>query len=267
MGLIDVVENSLKYDEAMLQRIMKMGHKRSNKTLIMKVVNGNRYYYIRKRGDNRMCYVSKGKHREVNKIRRERFVEETRETLLRNIELQREFIDKYKPTDFAAINQRLPKAYRYYEDEDTPLRRRNVRQSENPYKREELKHKTTFGLMVRTRVECMISEVLENAGFEFYYEKALKIIDENGRTKVIYPDFTIVLKNGDIIYWEHKGMYADEKYFERDQRKMWLYYKNGIYEPKNLIVTMDGPDGGIDIESVKRIILSLEARLQEPKQE
>lgn len=267
MSLINIVETSLKYDEAMLQRIMKMGNKKSNRTLTMKMVNGNRYYYIRKRGECGMHYVPKDKHREINRIRRERFAAEAKELLIRNIELQKKFIDKYKPTDFASINERLPKAYRYYEDEDTPLRRRDVVQSENPYKREELIHKTTFGLMVRTRVECMISEVLENAGMEFYYEKALKIIDENGRKKVIYPDFTIILKNGEKIYWEHKGMYGDEKYFERDQRKMWLYYKNGIYEPKNLIVTMDGPDGAIDIESVKRIILTLEARQQEPKQE
>lgn len=267
MSLIDIVASSLKYDEAMLQRIMRMGHKKSNRTLTMKVVNGSRYYYIRKRGESRMQYVPKDKHREVNKIRRERFAAEAKELLVRNIELQKQFIEKYQPTDFASINAKLPKAYRYYEDEDTPLQRRDVVQSENPYKREELKHRTTFGLMVRTRVECMISEVLESAGLEFYYEKALRIIDENGRPKVIYPDFTIVLTNGDIIYWEHKGMYADEKYFERDQRKMWLYYKNGIYEPKNLIVTMDGPDGSIDIESVKRIIWILEARQQEPKQE
>lgn len=59
------------------------------------------------------------------------------------------------------------------------------------------------------------------------------------------------------MYWEHKGMYGDEKYFEHDQRKMQLYYRSGIYEPKNLIVTMDGPDGSIDIERIKMIVYGL----------
>ena len=48
--------------------------------------------------------------------------------------------------------------------------------------------------------------------------------DEKGDKKTIYPDFTIILGKECIMYWEHKGMYGDEKYFEHDQRKMQNHF-------------------------------------------
>ena len=131
---------------------------------------------------------------EVNRIRRARFIEESKAVINNNIKLQKEFIDKYVPTDFASLNARLPKAYRYYEGEAAPTHKKNVMQSQNPYKREELIHRTSFGLYVRSKTEVMISEILETAGLEYYYERPLELTDEKGDKKTIYPDFTIVLE-------------------------------------------------------------------------
>ena len=60
---------------------------------------------------------------------------------------------------------------------------------------------------------------------------------------MIYPDFTIILADGTVIYWEHKGMLDNQEYVESDNERMQLYYINGIYQPHNLIVTGDGPNG------------------------
>ena len=257
MSVIDMIKTSLKYDEDMLRKITKLRVNSQEQTLTLKIENGKKYYYIKKRGESKPTYVKPDKMGEVNRIRRARFIEESKAVINNNIKLQKEFIDKYVPTDFASLNARLPKAYRYYEGEAAPTHKKNVTQSQNPYKREELIHRTSFGLYVRSKTEVMISEILETAGLEYYSDRPLELTDEKGDKKTIYPGFTIVLGKECIMYWEHKGMYGDEKYFEHDQRKMQLYYRSGIYEPKNLIVTMDGPDGSIDIERIKMIVYGL----------
>ena len=49
-------------------------------------------------------------------------------------------------------------------------------------------------------------------------------------------------------------MMNDEGYRESSYRKMTDYFLNGIYPPHNLIITMDGPDGALDIASVYQLI-------------
>lgn len=49
-------------------------------------------------------------------------------------------------------------------------------------------------------------------------------------------------------------MYGDPEYCKRSNDKKKLYFANCIYAPKNLIITMDGPDGSIDSEGILRVI-------------
>ena len=78
-----------------------------------------------------------------------------------------------------------------------------------------------------------------------YYEKRLILYDENGRQRTVYTDFTIPLIMDYVMYWEHNGLLDDEVYLQRNIDKLRLYHLNGIYQPKNLIITADKPGGGI----------------------
>lgn len=153
----------------------------------------------------------------------------------------------------------LPKAYKnddWLNEKvlgNSPGKQR-VHQSQNPYKPEELKHITSFNLRVRSKGELLIAEALRAGGFEFYYEMRLELVDEDGSIKVVYPDFVIVFPSGFIVYWEHKGRLDDRNYMLRDLKKTQLYFRNGIFEPHNLIVTTDGPDNMTDMEAISRII-------------
>lgn len=51
-----------------------------------------------------------------------------------------------------------------------------------------------------------------------------------------------------------KGRLDDRNYMLRDLKKTQLYFRNGIFEPHNLIVTTDGPDNMTDMEAISRII-------------
>ena len=129
-------------------------------------------------------------------------------------------------------------------------------QSENPYRREELTKVTTFGLYVRSKSEQEIAELLYSMGIQFYYEKGLELWsgeDEYG-ARIFYPDFTIPLPNGRVIYWEHKGLMSDYAYIKRDIEREIVYNLNGIYQPHNLIVTEEGANNELDMEAVKRMV-------------
>ena len=101
----------------------------------------------------------------------------------------------------------------------------------------------------------MIAELLYfYTDLEFYYEKKLTLTDPDGRPIPVYPDFTILLGLEGYLFWEHKGMMLNEDYLRADQRKMRVYFENGIFPPKNLIVTCDGPDGSTDMQSILKLI-------------
>ena len=189
--------------------------------------------------------------------------------IAKNIGLLANLIKEFEAYDIKSILDELPpelKPEKMHEGFWAHIdRQHTVKQSEKPGRREELKHATSFGLLTRSKNEALIAELLHAAGIEFYYEKRLQIVDEQGKIQVIYPDFTIILADGSVIYWEHKGMMADPGYEEMDRKRMRMYFLNGIYQPLNLIVTMDGPNGEFCGTAISTIIDRLLAPMTESR--
>jgi hypothetical protein len=112
-----------------------------------------------------------------------------------------------------------------------------------------------------SKSEVIIADKLHNNAIQYAYESA--ITDEKGIT--IHPDFTIEDSNtGIIYYWEHLGLLTKDDYRSKWKRKQEWYERNGIvdYEKnpdrdKQLILTRDKPDGGIDSTEIKQIITKL----------
>lgn len=142
------------------------------------------------------------------------------------------------------------------------LDKANVPQSQNPYDRKKLTVRTKFDLWVRSKNEMHIAEALFDVGARFLYEARLELVKEsvgaNGKTvyntEVLYPDFTIFLPDGEVIYWEHLGMWELESYREDNVKRLTLYFENGIYPPKNLILTVDGKKMPYDSSAIWRTI-------------
>ena len=93
-------------------------------------------------------------------------------------------------------------------------------------------YKTVDGNSVRSKSEVIISDLLHNAGIPYVYEE--KLFYEPG--KWIEPDFTITLKDGTKIYWEHVGMLGLEQYDKDWQRKREIY---NTYFPNKLVFTYE----------------------------
>ena len=110
-------------------------------------------------------------------------------------------------------------------------------------------HRTLKGHLVRSKSELVIANRLYEKNIDYDYEKPLLI---DGETK--YPDFTITTLAGDTFYWEHCGMIGDSNYELRwEQKKRW-YAERGIEEGKNLIISSERLNSGLDSQNIDGII-------------
>ena len=94
-------------------------------------------------------------------------------------------------------------------------------------------YSTSKGDKVRSKSEVIIANLLYEHKVDYEYEKKLFY----ARDKWIEPDFTIKLKNGSEIYWEHLGMIGVESYDNRWKEKLEIYRN---YFPGKLEVTYEG---------------------------
>ena len=227
--------------------------------------NGYEQFYRKDEKSGRLIYINKKEHGWILKQLYHRFAVESGKVLERNLQALNAFLDGYEEYSSSGIMEKMPKAYRDAQEfcekkgllrsgsmkKDGRPRFHGSEKTDDPA---ELKHCTTFGLRVRSKGEALIAEVLYYyTDAEFWYEKKLSLFDEDGRPVDVYPDFTIRREPEEDLFWEHKGMFSNEEYFQMDQKKMQLYFNNGIYPPRNLIMTYDGPDGSTDMQAVLKL--------------
>lgn len=229
---------------------------------------GSRYTDLRLPGGKyeRVCASNPGQVRLMTDIQRRRFLEKALENLEangRNLEI---LMKSYQEVTPDTVCQQLPKVYARIPKNLLSICSHSADRSDqdwidanncqNPYHPENLIQQTTFGLVVRTKSEMMIAEMLHSAGLVFRYEPALTLLQE-GNQFTRYPDFEIRLRKGSSIFWEHAGLMNDPDYSSRLRSKLELYAENGIYPWKNLIITADDENGSLDLEKIDAIIHGL----------
>lgn len=106
-------------------------------------------------------------------------------------------------------------------------------------------HKTLAGIMVRSKSEVIIANLLHERGIPFKYEIPLYAPDGT----FFIPDFTITW-NGEEWYWEHLGMLDREEYRNHWEAKKEWYEKHSFSE--TLIITDEKK--GIDSKKFEQII-------------
>ena len=156
--------------------------------------------------------------------------------LRRNIEAMEKCASRirpYHPLDFK-YGELLGKDY--YLDDDVCVREWEKKPDrQNPYHRERLIHETKCGILVRSKSEMLIADILYDLGIRFKYETILV----SGR-KLMYPDFEFIHpKERRIIWLEHQGLIDDPKYAVDAFEKHDNYGRIGIFPGKNLILTYE----------------------------
>ena len=104
----------------------------------------------------------------------------------------------------------------------------------NPYHPEHLQYTTMNGIKMRSKSEQAIANRLEVRGIAYRAEPPLQL-----GSRSIYPDFVILLADGEIAIWEHFGLMTDEAYRQNAQTKLELYRTYGFVQHKNLICTCE----------------------------
>lgn len=139
----------------------------------------------------------------------------------------------------------------YFKPKDEQL----VRWMEEPYERnlkypENLIHKTSSGIYVRSKSEAIIELALHTSKIPFRYECALCL---DGIT--LYPDFTIMHpETQQIYYYEHFGRMDDVSYARNACSKLQLYATHGIIPSIQLITTYETKEKPLNYEDVMRIV-------------
>ena len=121
-------------------------------------------------------------------------------------------------------------------------------ESVDRYYAEHLIHRTRTGIMVRSKSEVIVADILTSPGISYEYEQKLASKDDPNDFKL--PDFTVSYE-GDTFYWEHLGLLSVPSYREAWKRKQEWYEDNGFLDW--VITSEDGPDSSIDAAAIERI--------------
>jgi ATP-dependent exoDNAse (exonuclease V) alpha subunit len=104
------------------------------------------------------------------------------------------------------------------------------------------------GILVRSKSEVIVADILTSLGISFEYEH--KLLSKGDQNDFKLPDFTASYE-GDTFYWEHLGMLSVPSYREAWERKRQWYEDNGYLD--RIITSEDGAGGSIDAAEIERI--------------
>lgn len=269
MDFKDILEKEMKLEQEYLTQYKKglLDTEKYSKYGLSKKAENAYYAVLKESGKEK--YLSRRRFYIVRNLRKRKLCETGVKVIERNLKVLERLIKDYRHYDPAALEENLPNAYRTKPEELAQEVEQNwngngqkFTQSENPHYPEHLKHRTSFGLIVRSRIEAAAAELAYSRGYYIMYEKRVILFDEEGNAHVVYPDFILCENENspDVtwIYWEHLGRLDLEGYRERTMLKLKLFPENGIMPGRNLILTTDGMDESIDLMAVSNVLDSIE---------
>ena len=177
----------------------------------------------------------------------------------------KQFVNKYPKENLEEIYEALSvERKRFVKPLQVSVKQKIIQWEAEVYEKntkysENLKFETDQGELVRSKSEVIIANLLyQNQNHMLYkYERPLEMTIE-GRSKIVYPDFTILSKRtGKIIYWEHAGRMDDPYYVNDFVKKMNTYVTNGLLPGKDVILTYETQNNPLEISAVKRMIKEL----------
>lgn len=226
--------------------------------------------HIRKRNiDGKRKYIRKsinGNEKMIAQLARKKYLKVSIRLLTEDIALLEDLLKKHVDPTAGNILKMLPDTYRtipeemFFPDQREMKQWANESYEHNNMNPHEKIHITSRGLRVRSKSELLIAEKLDAYNISYRYEP---LIHFNNHT--FSPDFELLIKisrGSDrfsrIItkYWEHCGMMSDPRYRASNKWKLDQYEKIGIVPWKNLIITYDTEDGGINTGIIESEIIN-----------
>ena len=119
---------------------------------------------------------------------------------------------------------------------------------ENTKNLEHKVHRAGRGFYARSKSELLVLGEYDRREIYYHYDEVIEI---NG--EYVSPDVIGVRSDGALIYQEHLGL-QDLNYTGDTIRKLALYRKAGILLGKNLFLTFDDENGGINMDLIRASI-------------
>ena len=160
-------------------------------------------------------------------------------------------IDHYMPCGMGNAIDQLKEPYRSLSGfESARTTEPRILQSENPYHRELLIHKNSFGESFRSKAEMNLSELLRSQGISYRYEMKLEL---DGEYK--FPDFTIKTPGSGVKkYIEYFGMMDQTDYGESVLKKINWYLSHGFVPGRDVLFLFENSDSGMDLDAIMKQI-------------
>lgn len=256
MNILKLLKEDMATQKRLLQVYQKALARLPKGRLCFKLIDGKPRYFKWDEQLKKQVYIRKQDENLVYALKYRRILQEVIHTIEQNLKAEEKLLLKYQPYDPQSCQTRLGKVYQDLPEKfyRMPKQVTLVEGYQNNYRTDELKHVSSFGMKFRSKLEVLIAELLHNAGVPFTYEAKLILEDEFGETHYYKPDFTFILPDGRRIIWEHFGRMDLPEYRKKNFKRLAIYHYNDIYPPKNLIITMESKDGGIDIDAIQAII-------------
>lgn len=119
------------------------------------------------------------------------------------------------------------------------------------YYSEALTYENSKGVKMRSKSEVLISNILDELGIPYLYEKPLKLPDN----RKVGPDFTLLdMRNRQEVYLEHLGMLDNIDYMEKNIRKIGEYEDAGIYRGTRLLITYETKNKQFNVKRIKGML-------------
>lgn len=109
-------------------------------------------------------------------------------------------------------------------------------QSRKPDRKDALRYKTTNGVLVRSKSEQFIGNLLESFGIPYRYEPELRI-----GNRIFHPDFVIMTVDGRKIILEHFGRMDLKEYASATIDRLMAYSFHGLALQRDVFISFE-PD-------------------------
>ena len=104
---------------------------------------------------------------------------------------------------------------------------------------------------MRSKSEVILANKFLSLGIPYKYE--CPIICDDG--SVFYPDFTgLNVRKRKVIYTEHFGKIDDDRYYEKNMRKLRIYASQGIFPGDQLCMTWETESHPLDIKYAESLL-------------
>ncbi len=119
------------------------------------------------------------------------------------------------------------------------------------YYSEALTYENSKGIKMRSKSEVLISNILDELGIPYLYEKPLRLPDN----RKVGPDFTLLdMRNRQEVYLEHLGMLDNMDYMQKNIRKIGEYEDAGIYRGTRLLITYETKNKQFNVKRIKGML-------------